>query len=161
VIGGCFLILAVYVLYDAVGLLVNRAAPDRSITGIALAALSLVVMPLLARAKRRIARRLDSGALEAETRQTEICASLSAILLAGLGLNAALGWWWARSGRRSGDGPAHRARGAGGRAWPDLLRGLTSVVILRSGGPAALPRVAGDRVIRLTPCRCRLCRADG
>jgi divalent metal cation (Fe/Co/Zn/Cd) transporter len=52
-------------------------------------------MPLLARAKRRIATSLRSGALEAETRQTEICAWLSAILLGGLGLNAALGWWWA------------------------------------------------------------------
>ena len=95
VIGACFLLLAAYVLYDAVGALVRRLAPDRSIIGIVVGALSLVVMPLLARAKRRIATRLDSGALEAETRQTEICAYLSAILLAGLGLNAWLGWWWA------------------------------------------------------------------
>ncbi len=73
----------------------ERRAPERSLAAIALAALSLVVMPLLARAKRRVAARLDSGALEAETRQTEICAWLSAILLAGLGLNAWLGWWWA------------------------------------------------------------------
>jgi divalent metal cation (Fe/Co/Zn/Cd) transporter len=95
VIGACFLLLAAYVLFDAVGSLVNRVAPDRSLTGIVVAALSLIVMPLLARAKRRIATRLDSGALEAETRQTEICAYLSAILLAGLGLNAWRGWWWA------------------------------------------------------------------
>ena len=52
-------------------------------------------MPLLAHFKRRIATKLDSGALEAETRQTEVCAYLSAILLAGLGLNASFGWWWA------------------------------------------------------------------
>ena len=59
------------------------------------AALSLIVMPLLVHFKRRIASRLGSGALEAEARQTRICAYLSAILLAGLGLNAWLGWWWA------------------------------------------------------------------
>jgi divalent metal cation (Fe/Co/Zn/Cd) transporter len=52
-------------------------------------------MPLLVRYKRRIATRLGSGALEAEARQTRVCAFLSAILLAGLGLNAWLGWWWA------------------------------------------------------------------
>ncbi|MBI3638025.1 MAG: cation transporter [Candidatus Rokubacteria bacterium] len=60
-----------------------------------LAVLSLLVMPVLARFKRRVATRLGSGALEAETRQTEICAYLSAILVVGLGLNAWLGWWWA------------------------------------------------------------------
>lgn len=94
-IGACFLVLAVYILYEAAEILIERRAPEHSTVGIVLAALSLAVMPLLARAKRRVAARLDSGALEAETRQTEICAWLSAILLAGLGLNAALGWWWA------------------------------------------------------------------
>ena len=94
-IGACFLVLAAYVLYEAAEMLVERRAPDESIIGIVLAALSLAVMPLLARAKRRIATSLRSGALEAETRQTEVCAWLSAILLGGLGLNAALGWWWA------------------------------------------------------------------
>ncbi len=95
IIGGCFLLLAAYVLYEAVEALWARHAPERSIVGIVLAALSLGAMPALAHFKRRIARRLNSGALEAETRQTEICAWLSAILLAGLGLNAWLGWWWA------------------------------------------------------------------
>ena len=52
-------------------------------------------MPLLVRYKRRIATHLGSGALEAEARQTRLCAYLSVILLAGLGLNAWLGWWWA------------------------------------------------------------------
>jgi divalent metal cation (Fe/Co/Zn/Cd) transporter len=52
-------------------------------------------MPALARAKRRVAVRLASGALAAEARQTQICAYLSAILLAGLALNATVGWWWA------------------------------------------------------------------
>jgi divalent metal cation (Fe/Co/Zn/Cd) transporter len=94
-IGASFLLLAAYVLYDALEALGRAQAPERSIVGIALAALSLAVMPALAHFKRRVARRLSSGALEAETRQTEVCAWLSAILLAGLGLNAWLGWWWA------------------------------------------------------------------
>ncbi|MBI2157337.1 MAG: cation transporter [Candidatus Rokubacteria bacterium] len=94
-IGIGFLLLAAYVLWDAIDALAGRHAPERTLAGIVLAALSLVVMPLLARLKRRVAVSLASGALEAETRQTEICAWLSAILLAGLGLNAWLGWWWA------------------------------------------------------------------
>ena len=52
-------------------------------------------MPLLARAKRRVASGIASGALQADSRQTEICAYLSAILVAGLLLNAWKGWWWA------------------------------------------------------------------
>jgi divalent metal cation (Fe/Co/Zn/Cd) transporter len=95
VIGVCFLLLAVYVGWEAVASLAERRVPDKSVAGIVLAALSLVVMPLLAHLKRRIARALKSAALEAETRQTELCACLSAILLAGLALNAAFGWWWA------------------------------------------------------------------
>lgn len=95
IIGVCFLLLAAYVLYDAVGALARGEVPDHSTVGIVLAALSLIVMPLLVRFKRRIATRLDSGALEAEARQTRVCACLSAILLTGLALNAGLGWWWA------------------------------------------------------------------
>jgi divalent metal cation (Fe/Co/Zn/Cd) transporter len=95
VIGVCFLLLAAYVLYESATALLGRRPPDVSVIGIVLAALSLVVMPLLVRLKRRVARQLASHALEAESRQTLVCAVLSAILLAGLGLNAALGWWWA------------------------------------------------------------------
>jgi len=95
IIGVCFLLLAAYVLYDAVGALVERQAPAHSTVGIVLAGLSLVVMPLLVHFKRRVANRLRSGALEAEARQTQVCAYLSAILLVGLGLNAWLGCWWA------------------------------------------------------------------
>jgi divalent metal cation (Fe/Co/Zn/Cd) transporter len=94
IVGLCFLLLAAYVLCDAVIVLIERRAPDQSRVGIVLAALSMIVMPLLVRSKRRIATRLRSGALEAEARQTQVCAYLSAILLAGLGLNAGLGWWW-------------------------------------------------------------------
>lgn len=95
IIGVCFLLVAAYVLNEAGTALAERAAPGRSDVGLALAALSLIVMPVLVRYKRRVATRLGSGALEAETRQTGVCAYLSAILLAGLGLNAWLGWWWA------------------------------------------------------------------
>ena len=94
-IGACFLLLAIYVLVDALRTLVTRAEPEASTIGIAIAIGSLIVMPLLARAKRRVAVALESGALRAEARQTELCTWLSAILLAGLLLNATVGWWWA------------------------------------------------------------------
>ena len=94
-IGVSFFALAAYVAFDAVKSLWFRESPEESYIGIALAALSLIVMPILARAKRRVAANLNSRALEADSRQTDICAYLSAILLAGLGLNALFGWWWA------------------------------------------------------------------
>src|SRR6266513_2704255 len=78
IIGCCFLLLATYVCYEAVHALVARQSPDRSTVGIVLAALSLAVMPTLARFKRRIASKLTSGALEVEARQAEVCAWLSA-----------------------------------------------------------------------------------
>jgi len=95
VIGACFLVLAAYVAYEAGHALIARQAPDHTTVGIVLAALSLMVMPVLVHLKRRVASRLQSGALEAEARQTRVCAYLSAILLAGLVLNSALGSWWA------------------------------------------------------------------
>ena len=95
VIGVCFLLLAVYVAYEAIAALVARQAPDPSTVGIIVAALSLIVMPTLVHFKRRVASQLASSALEAEARQTRVCAYLSAILVVGLGLNAAMGWWWA------------------------------------------------------------------
>jgi len=95
VIGLCFLALAVYITVDATRSLIIRAMPDESLIGIAIAAVSLVVMPLLARAKREVAKALASRAIRAEARQTDICMYLSAILLGGLGLNALFGWWWA------------------------------------------------------------------
>ena len=94
-VGVSFLALTAYILYEAATSLLHREAPERSLVGIALAVASLIVMPLLARAKRRVARALNSSAMQADSRQTDICAYLSAILLAGLLLNALLGWWWA------------------------------------------------------------------
>lgn len=95
VIGACFVALAVYVGVEAARALWGRRAPDHSVVGMGLAVASLGVMPLLAGAKRRVALQLQSGALVAEAKQTMICTYLSAILLLGLLLNAALGWWWA------------------------------------------------------------------
>lgn len=94
-VGLSFLALAAWVTLEAVESLWLGDAPSASPIGIAIAALSLVVMPWLARRKRRLALRLDSRALASDSRQTSLCAWLSAILLGGLLFNAILGWWWA------------------------------------------------------------------
>jgi divalent metal cation (Fe/Co/Zn/Cd) transporter len=94
-VGWSFVLLAAYVAVDAAHALFTRERPEHSVPGIVLACLSLVVMPLLARAKRRVAAELQSGALHADSRQTDICAYLSAILVGGLMLNAVWNWWWA------------------------------------------------------------------
>lgn len=94
-IASCFAVLAVYVGYEAITQLVAQRAPDVSVPGIVIASLSVVLMPLLARAKKRLAPVLGSQAVVSESRQTELCAWLSAVVLIGLGLNALLGWWWA------------------------------------------------------------------
>lgn len=93
-VGVSFLLLAAYVAFDAIKALIEREAPRASYVGIGLAVLSLVVMPLLARKKRQVAALLNSRALHADSRQTDICAYLSAILLGGLLLNLFFGWWW-------------------------------------------------------------------
>ncbi len=90
-----FLALATYVLVDALTTLLEREAPERSVFGIVVLGLSVIVMPILARAKKRVARAMRSGALEAEAKQTSLCAYLSVIGLAGVALNALFGWWWA------------------------------------------------------------------
>lgn len=94
-VGLLFIALGIYVTWDAAKALLNREVPDESAIGIVLAAASLVVMPLLARAKRKVATALGSRALRSEAQQTQLCTYLSGILLAGLALNAMLGWWWA------------------------------------------------------------------
>jgi divalent metal cation (Fe/Co/Zn/Cd) transporter len=95
IVGLCFLALAVYVGYESGRDLVQRHAPERSLVGIALACVSLVVMPLLSRAKRKVGNALASGAMNADAKQTEFCAYLSGILLGGLLFNALFGLWWA------------------------------------------------------------------
>lgn len=94
-IGWSFFVLAAYVGYEAVEKLWRQEAPDRSIVGIVLACCSLAIMPVLARKKQAVSREIASGAMAADAKQTLLCSYLSAILLAGLLLNAMLGWWWA------------------------------------------------------------------
>ncbi len=94
-VGVCFLLLAAYVAIEAVSALWTRSTPERSIPGILIAIAAVIVMPLLGRAKRRVAAKINSRALHADSRQADFCAYLSAILLAGLLMHAMLGWWWA------------------------------------------------------------------
>ena len=90
-----FAVLAAYVSVEAVRDLASNEAPEASVPGVALAALSLVVMPFLARAKAKLAPVLGSAAAAADAAQTNLCALLSGVVLIGLAANWLLGWWWA------------------------------------------------------------------
>jgi divalent metal cation (Fe/Co/Zn/Cd) transporter len=94
-VGITFVLLALYVGYEAARDLIAVEAPDVSYLGIAIATASLLVMPAMSVAKHRLAHRIGSRALEAESRETLVCSYLSGALLLGLGANALLGWWWA------------------------------------------------------------------
>ena len=115
-----FFVLAAYVAGQSVYDLATTARPDTSTVGIVLTALSLVVMPVLAWGKRRIGRAMGSAVVLADSVETLLCAYLSAIVLAGLALNAWFGWWWAdpvaaigvawlafREGRETWEGEEH------------------------------------------------------
>src|SRR5216683_3073034 len=95
--GAGFLLLAlgVYIVTDSAWVLLTGSRPESSLIGIVLTAISLIVMPLLARGKLRVAASLGSRALRADAHETIVCAWLSVTTLLGLGLNAVLGWWWA------------------------------------------------------------------
>lgn len=93
--GVSFLLLAAYVGYDSISLLLKHQSPETSVVGIVLALVSLIVMPWLAKEKRKIAHSINSAALAADAKQTDFCVYLSAILLTGLLLNALFGFWWA------------------------------------------------------------------
>lgn len=95
IVGLCFIALAVYISYESISDLVRHKAPEHSIPGIVLACVSLIVMPILSRAKKGVSKALGSAAMRADAKQTAFCVYLSAILLAGLLLNATVGWWWA------------------------------------------------------------------
>lgn len=90
-----FAVLALYVGIESVRRLANGEQADGTVVGIVLTAVSVVLMPWLARAKRRVAPLLGSRAQEAEANQTAICALMSVVVLVGLVANATLGWWWA------------------------------------------------------------------
>ena len=94
IVGFCFLVLAVYIAFESGSDLWFKRAPEHSIPGIILACVSLVVMPLLSRSKRKVGHALKSVAMHADAKQTQFCTYLSAILLVGLILNAAFGLWW-------------------------------------------------------------------
>ena len=93
--GFLLLALAAYLVIESGRRLLTQDRPAQSLVGIGLTALSLIVMPLLARAKLRAAKALESRALRADAHETIVCAWLSLTTLVGLTLNALLGWWWA------------------------------------------------------------------
>jgi divalent metal cation (Fe/Co/Zn/Cd) transporter len=95
IVGICFFSLAIYVAYESFSDFISRKAPGHSIAGIILACISLIVMPILSHAKKKVGYQLRSAAMNADARQTDFCVFLAAILLSGLLLNAVLGWWWA------------------------------------------------------------------
>ncbi|MEU3730429.1 cation transporter [Streptomyces sp. NPDC033538] len=95
IIAASFFALAAYVSFDAVRALAGTGEAERSIPGIAIAALSLAIMPFLSHAQRKAGRELGSASAVADSKQTLLCTYLSAVLLVGLVLNATLGWSWA------------------------------------------------------------------
>jgi divalent metal cation (Fe/Co/Zn/Cd) transporter len=94
-VGVTFFLLSGYIVFEAASTLWTKEPPEVSRVGIILAAVSLAVMPALAIAKHRAGKALDSRALVADAKETFVCSYLSLTLLAGLGLNALFGWWWA------------------------------------------------------------------
>lgn len=94
-VAGSLFLLAGYVSFDAISTLRSAERPLFSTIGVVLLSLSIAFMLWLAREKRRLARELDSEAMEADAFQTTACWWLSVAALLGVGLNGALGWWWA------------------------------------------------------------------
>ena len=94
-VAATFFLLSAYIAYEAVGALLTREGPDGSTVGLALAGISLLVMPALAYLKGRTGREMGSEALRADAAETWVCSYLSLALLLGVGLYAAFGWWWA------------------------------------------------------------------
>jgi divalent metal cation (Fe/Co/Zn/Cd) transporter len=94
-IGVTFFALAVYLTVGGIRDLAGHSRPEQSIPGLAVTAAALIVMPLLAVAKRRTGNALGNRTLIADSAETAFCALISAATLLGVGLNAWLGWWWA------------------------------------------------------------------
>jgi len=131
-IAASFFALAAYVTVESVRALAGAADAEHSPVGIGLAALSLLVMPVLSWAQRRAGREFGSASAVADSKQTLLCTYLSGVLLVGLIVNATLGWWWAdplaalviaavavKEGREAWRGDACCAPGAALRAEPD------------------------------------------
>ena len=94
-VGVSFFLLGAYVFFESVRKLYLMEAPEPSLFGIGIAATSVIVMPVLSRAKLKTAREMGSRSLAADSKQTFICTLLSVALLVGLGLNYLFGLWWA------------------------------------------------------------------
>ena len=94
-VAATFFFLAAYIAYEAFGALLSGEGPEDSTVGLVLSVVSLLVMPALAYGKQRTGREMGSEALKADAVETWVCSYLSLALLAGVGLNAAFGWWWA------------------------------------------------------------------
>ena len=94
-VAATFFLLALYILYEAVGALISGEEPESSTVALVLSVVSLLIMPVLAYLKGRTGREMGSRALVADSVETWVCAYLSVALLAAVGLNAAFGWWWA------------------------------------------------------------------
>ena len=90
-----FFLLAAYIAYEAAGTLLSGEGPEDSTVGLVISVVSLLIMPALAYGKQRTGREMGSEALKADAVETWVCSYLSLALLAGVGLNAAFGWWWA------------------------------------------------------------------
>jgi divalent metal cation (Fe/Co/Zn/Cd) transporter len=127
-IGWSLVGLATLVAVDSISALINRRVPEPTVVGILLVAASLVIMPLLAGAKRRVAAQTGSRALAGDALQSSICAWLSAITLLGLGLRAIYGWWWADPAAALALVPLIAREGAG------VLRAKTVADTCCSGG---------------------------
>ena len=110
-----FFVLAAYVVFESVRDLVTSAEPETSAIGIGVAIVSIIVMPTLGFAKKRLADKMGSAVLRADAAETFLCSWLSIILLAGLVLNATVGWWWADP--VAGLGIAWLALREGREAW--------------------------------------------
>jgi len=138
VIAGSFFALAAFVTVEALRTLVAGDPPDHASVGIALVAISVVVMPALAWAQRRAGRELGSASAVADSKQTLLCTYLSAAVLIGLVLNSTLGWWWAD---------------------PVVALGLAAVAV-REGREALRGRTCCPPV-RLDGCTDGCCAEDG
>ncbi|MDP8931082.1 MAG: cation transporter [Actinomycetota bacterium] len=95
VVAATFVLLALYIGIEAAASLISAERPEDSLLGLGLAVASLIVMPSIAIAQQRTGRQMDSDAMVADAAETWVCTYLSFALLAGVGLNLLLGWWWA------------------------------------------------------------------
>jgi len=163
-----FFILAAYVVFESVRDLVTNSEPETSTVGIVVAIVSLIVMPTLGFAKKRLAVQMGSQVLRADAAETFLCSWLSVILLAGLVLNATVGWWWADPIAALGIAALaiREGKSMGGRRRP--WRITIGWLLLPALGMQFIPRASGPtlryRSVRPWPGRRRpapgMCSAD-